>query len=232
MHFPDDKLVAEVYLSLGDLAISEVKPDEQPNYEQIMSARRNYRMVRSKTEDIELTSDATFNEGGLLERIAENPEGLVNHYYNFDKNSDEGLQKAEFTSAEINATKDFTEYDLNGDKQLDFGELYDLATFETFREIELLYKSYIEEFKGIEGARIYRATKKIGFACEKQGRPSEMLTMYFDNIQKFGNDPNSVGVDEILKKYTEKYLEYEKLYSSTLALLDKLQSPGEQAFST
>ena len=228
MQFPDDKLVAEVYLSLGDLAISEVKPDEQPDYEQIMSARRNYRMVRSKTEDIELTSDATFNEGGLLERIAENPEGLVNHYYNFDKNSDEGLQKAEFTSAEINATKDFTEYDLNGDKQLDFGELYDLATFETFREIELLYKSYIEEFKGIEGARISQATEKIGFACEKQGRPSEMLTMYFDNIQKFGNDPNSVGVDEILKKYTEKYLEYEKLYSSTLALLDKLQSPGEQ----
>ena len=107
MQFPDDKLVAEVYLSLGDLAISEVKPDEQPNYEQIMSARRNYRMVRSKTEDIELTSDATFNEGGLFERIAENPEGLVNHYYNFDKNSDEGLQKAEFTSAEINATKGF-----------------------------------------------------------------------------------------------------------------------------
>ena len=228
MQFPDDKLVAEVYLSLGDLAISEVKPDEQPNYEQIMSARRNYRMVRSKTEDIELTSDATFNEGGLLERIAENPEGLVNHYYNFDKNSDESLQKAEFTSAEINATKDFSEYDLNGDNQLDFGELYDLATFETFREIELLYKSYIEEFKGIEGARISQATEKIGFACEKQGRPSEMLTMYFDNIQKFGNDPNSVGVDEILKKYTEKYLEYEKLYSSTLALLDKLQSPDEQ----
>ena len=119
-----------------------------------------------------------------------------------------------------------------GDNQLDFGELYDLATFETFREIELLYKSYIEEFKGIEGARISQATEKIGFACEKQGRPSEMLTMYFDNIQKFGNDPNSVGVDEILKKYTEKYLEYEKLYSSTLALLDKLQSPDEQCSFT
>ena len=95
----------------------------------------------------------------------------------------------------------------------------------------MLYKSYIEEFKGIEGARISQATEKIGFACEKQGRPSEMLTMYFDNIQKFGNDPNSVGVDEILKKYTEKYLEYEKLYSSTLALLDKLQSRMNKFFS-
>ena len=53
MQFPDDKLVAEVYLSLGDLAISEVKPDEQPNYQQIVAARKNYRMVRAKTQDIE-----------------------------------------------------------------------------------------------------------------------------------------------------------------------------------
>ena len=76
MQFPDDKLVAEVYLSLGDLAISEVKPDEQPNYQQIVAARKNYRMVRAKTQDIELASDSTFNEGGLLERIAETLKDL------------------------------------------------------------------------------------------------------------------------------------------------------------
>ena len=67
MDFPDDKLVAEVYLSLGDLSISEVSPDEQPTYAQITSARKNYKMVRAKTEDIGLIFDATFNEGGLLE---------------------------------------------------------------------------------------------------------------------------------------------------------------------
>ena len=232
MQFPDDKLVAEVYLSLGDLAISEVKPDEQPNYLQIVAARKNYRMVRAKTEDIELASDSTFNEGGLLERIAENPEGLVNHYYTFDENEDEAIQENEFTKAELNASKDFTEYDLNGDKQLDFGELYDLATFESFKEIETLYTTYIQNFKDREGARISQATEKIGFACEKQGRPSEMLKMYFENIQKFGNDPSSVGVDEILKKYTKKYLEYQKLYASTLALLNQLQSPDEEVFFT
>ncbi|MBL6827982.1 MAG: hypothetical protein ISQ76_05920, partial [Opitutales bacterium] len=232
MQFPDDKLVAEVYLSLGDLAISEVKPDEQPNYMQIVAARKNYRMVRAKTEDIELASDSTFNEGGLLERIAENPEGLVNHYYTFDENEDEAIQENEFKKAELNASKDFTEYDLNGDKQLDFGELYDLATFESFKEIETLYTTYIQKFKDREGARISQATEKIGFACEKQGRPSEMLKMYFENIQKFGNDPSSVGVDEILKKYTKKYLEYQKLYASTLALLNQLQSPDEEVFFT
>ncbi len=53
-------LAAEVYLSLGDLAISEVSPDEQPSYDQITNARRNYGKVRQNTENIGLISDATF----------------------------------------------------------------------------------------------------------------------------------------------------------------------------
>lgn len=227
MDYPDDKLVAEVYLSLGDLSISEVNPDEQPSFEQISNARKNYKMVRAKTVNIGLISDATFNEGGLLERVAENPEGLVNHYYNFDKNNDESLQKNEFIKAEINASKDFEEYDLNGDANLDFGELFDLASFEMYLELEELYRSYNQKYKDSDGARVSQATEKIGFACEKQGRPSEMLKMYYANIEQFGNDPKSVGVDDILKKYTKKYSEYEELYGSTLELLKQLQSPDE-----
>ena len=168
MDFPDDKLVAEVYLSLGDLSISEVSPDEQPTYAQITSARKNYKMVRAKTEDIGLISDATFNEGGLLERVAENPEGVVNFYYKFDKNEDEALQKNEFITAELNASKDFEEYDLNGDKKLDYGELFDLASFETFFAIESLYRQYNEKFSSLEGARVSQATEKIGFACRSR----------------------------------------------------------------
>ena len=216
LDFPDDKLVAEVYLSLGDLSISEVSPDEQPSFEQIANARKNYKMVRIKSDNIGLISDATFNEGGLLERVAENPEGLVNFYYTFDKNKDDSLQKNEFTSAEINASKEFEEYDLNGDNQLDFGELFDLATFESYLDIENLYREYNSQYADTKGARISQATEKVGFACEKQGRPSEMLEMYYKNIEQLGNDPKSVGVDEILKQYTKKYLEYEKLYGSTL----------------
>ncbi|OUU43184.1 MAG: hypothetical protein CBC16_03030 [Verrucomicrobia bacterium TMED56] len=227
LDFPDDKLVAEVYLSLGDLSISEVSPDEQPSFEQIANARKNYKMVRIKSDNIGLISDATFNEGGLLERVAENPEGLVNFYYTFDKNKDDSLQKNEFTSAEINASKEFEEYDLNGDNQLDFGELFDLATFESYLDIENLYREYNSQYADTKGARISQATEKVGFACEKQGRPSEMLEMYYKNIEQLGNDPKSVGVDEILKQYTKKYLEYEKLYGSTLNLLKKLQTPDE-----
>lgn len=227
MDFPEDNLVAEAYLSLGDLSISEVGPDEQPSFEQISKARKNYQMVRIKSDSISLLSDATFNEGGLLERVAENPEGLVNYYYKFDKNNDEGLQENEYSNSDINASKQFEDYDLNGDKQLDFGELFDLASFETYLEIEKLFRAYNDKHKDTEGARVSQATDKIGFACEKQGRPSEMLKIYYANIEKFGNDPKSVGVDDILKKYTKKYTEYENLYGSTLDLLKKLQAPQE-----
>ena len=232
MDFPDDKLVAEVHLSLGDLAISEVSPDEQPSFEQITNARKNYSMVRQKTEDIGLISDATFNEGGLLERVAENPEGVVNFYYKFDKNKDEELQKNEFDAAELNATKPFAGYDLNGDKGLDYGELFEFATFETFTNLENLYRDYKQKYAEQEGARISQATEKIGFACEELGRPSEMLKMYYDNIEKFGNDPRNVGVDNLLEKYTKKYGEYDVLYGNTLTLLKLLKSPtGMVSFS-
>ena len=232
MDFPDDKLVAEVHLSLGDLAISEVSPDEQPSFEQITNARKNYSMVRQKTEDIGLISDATFNEGGLLERVAENPEGVVNFYYKFDKNKDEVLQKNEFDAAELNATKPFAGYDLNGDKGLDYGELFEFATLETFTNLENLYRDYKQKYAEQEGARISQATEKIGFACEELGRPSEMLKMYYDNIEKFGNDPRNVGVDNLLEKYTKKYGEYDVLYGNTLTLLKLLKSPtGMVSFS-
>ncbi len=225
MDFPDDKLVAEVYLSLGDLAISEVGPDDQPSYDQISNARKNYEMVRRNSEDMGLISDATFNEGGLLERVAENPEGMVNFYYKFDGNQDETLQKNEFEAGDLNTTKSFVEYDSNKDGALDYGELFELATFEAFSQIEKLYRDYQQNFADKEGARLSEATEKVGFACEELGRPSEMLKMYYDNIEKFGNDPSNAGVDALLKKYAKKYAEYDVLYGNTLRLLKLLGSP-------
>ena len=54
-----------------------------------------------------------------------------------------------------------------------------------------------------------------------------MLNMYFEDIRKYGNDPMKVGVDGILIKYSQKYLEYETLYGKTFQLLEKIQNPGE-----
>lgn len=225
--FPDDKEIPAAYLSLGDLAISEVKQDEQPTYEQISKARESYKLVREKTEDMRLVTDATFNEGGLLERIADNPEGLVDHYLTFDKNEDGALQSSEFTAAKIKTDGSFSDFDLNGDKAIDYGELFELASLVSYAQMEALYREYNEKYADSEGARVSQATEKIGFACEKQGRPSEMLKMYYEDIRKFGNDPNNVGVDGILKKYAAKYKEYDDLYGKTLDLLEKLQTPAQ-----
>ena len=225
--FPEDKNVAASYLSLGDIVLSEVKPDEQPTYEQFSEARKNYALVRESTQDISLISDATFNEGGVLERAAENPEGVIDFYFTFDKDKNDALSLGEFNAIGLKGAKPFSEYDLSGDKSLDFGEIAELAIMFSYAELETLYRMYNEKFASIAGARISEATQKIGFACEKQGRPSEMLTMYFEDIKKFGNDPSRVGVDGILAKYTEKYNQYETLYGKTLDLLEKIQNPEE-----
>ena len=225
--YPDDKEIPAAYLSLGDLAISEVKQDEQPTYKQISKARESYKLVREKTEDMRLLTDATFNEGGLLERIAGNPEGLVDHYLTFDKNEDEVLQSSEFAAAKIQTDNPFSAFDLNQDRAIDYGELFELATLVCYAQMEALYREYNEKHSDSDGARVSQATEKIGFACEKQGRPSEMLKMYYEDIKKFGNDPNNVGVDGILKKYSAKYKEYDDLYGKTLDLLEKLQTPAQ-----
>ncbi len=119
----------------------------------------------------------------------------------------------------------FQHYDLNSDKSLDYSELFEFASFETFTEIEKLYRNYQENYSSQEGARISQATEKIGFACEELGRPSEMLKMYFENIETYGNDPSNAGVDNLLEKYTKKYSKYDILYGNTLRLLKLLSSP-------
>ena len=88
--------------------------------------------------------------------------------------------------------------------------------------MESLFKSYSEKFSERNEARISEATEKIGFASEMLGRPSDMLNLYYKDIEKYGNDPNNVGVDGILNS-TEKYDEYNKLYGRSLDLLEKTE---------
>ena len=122
-------MVPEAHLSMGDLSTSGLQPDEQPSVEQINKARENYAFVREKAQDVRLITDATFNEGGLLERVAENPEGVVEHYLSFDKNKDELLQSQEYSAIGIETTKSFSDFDLNEDKTIDYGEMFDVSTW-------------------------------------------------------------------------------------------------------
>ena len=227
--FPEDKLVAEVYLSMGDLATSGLGPDTQPNIQQIRQARLSYSKVRECTEEIGLITDSVANEGGLLERVGENPEGLISHFLSFDKDSDKCVSRGEFDllGKDMDGTFIFTfaDHDLNGDEKLQFEELYDAATNACYKELEVIYASYLEKFGNQSGAQVAKATEKIGFAKEKLGQPSAMLKLYFKEIGKFGNDPANLGVDDILKKYCEKYRYYEDRFGQTLEVLEKIQDP-------
>jgi tetratricopeptide (TPR) repeat protein len=277
--YKGDSRLPEAYLSLGDLTISVLKKDEQPTYEQITKARTNYALVRESGQvRLRLINDATFNEGGLLERIANNPEGIVGkilpgsaeydpniHYpagslvyitttKKFylahalalkgvqlsdkscweevscpDKDNDGSLTKTEFSNAptlkDLGAS--FADADMNDDNKVDYEETFEIVSQLLYADMESLFREYSKGQSEKEGAQISQATEKIGFACEKQGRPSEMLEMYFKDIEKYGNDPMNVGVDGILKKYSAKFKEYDDLYGKTLDLLEKLDTPDQ-----
>jgi hypothetical protein len=277
--YKGDSRLPEAYLSLGDLTISVLKKDEQPTYEQITKARTNYALVRESGQvRLRLINDATFNEGGLLERIANNPEGIVGkilpgsaeydpniHYpagslvyitttkkfylahalalkgvqlsdkscweeVSFpDKDNDGSLTKTEFSNAptlkDLGAS--FADADMNDDNKVDYEETFEIVSQLLYADMESLFREYSKGQSEKEGAQISQATEKIGFACEKQGRPSEMLEMYFKDIEKYGNDPMNVGVDGILKKYSAKFKEYDDLYGKTLDLLEKLDTPDQ-----
>lgn len=229
--FPEDKLVAEVYLSMGDLATSGLGPDTQPNIKQIRQARSSYAKVRENSQEIGLISDSTANEGGLLERVGENPEGLVIHLLGFDKDGDKSIGKSELDAYQKDMDGSFpivfSNHDLNSDGKLQFEELYDAATTACFQELEKLYSDYMEKYGAQSGAQVAKATEKIGFAKEKLGQPSAMLKLYFEDIRKFGNDPNNFGVDDILQTYCEKYQHYEDKFGQTLEILEKIQNPAE-----
>ena len=229
--FPEDKLVAEVYLSMGDLATSGLGPDTQPNIKQIRQALDSYGKVRLNTEEIGLISDSTANEGGLLERVGEYPEGLVNHLLTFDQDGDKCIGKTEFASFRKDLGELFPfelqKHDFNGDEKLQFEEMYDAASAACYTQLEAINLEYLEKYGSVSGAQVAKATEKIGFAKEKLGQPSAMLTLYFDDIRKFGNDPTNMGVDDILKKYCEKYQFYEDRFGQTIEILTKLQNPQD-----
>ena len=225
--FPADDLVADAHLSLGDLSVSGLKGDEKPSYEQISNSRMHYGKVRELSQKVNLIRDSYFNEGQLIENVAEDPEGHVNHYLTFDANKNEELESAEYAATGLADKYSFAEANLNGDKVVDWEELYEVTTISLYSSLETLFREFLEKFGDQEDAGASKATKKIGMACEKQGRPAEMLNLYYNDIKKFGNDPGSVGVDEILKIYSEKYDHYDKLFGNTYKLLTIIKNQGQ-----
>lgn len=242
--YPDDPQVADAHLSLGDLATSSVKPSEKPTFQQISKARMHYAKVRELAPgNPQLFHDATFNDGNLLETVAKEPEGHVNFYIG-DKDE---LSSSEYQAAKERAVAavlkdsngttsyrpvplpEFAKADGNSDGVVDYGELFEAVTLVLYQAMEGVFRGYVEKL-GEDGnpAAVSQATHKIGFACEKQGKPAEMLRIYLGDVTKYGNNPGSVGVDDMLKVYVQKYEHYDKLYGKTLTVLENVTENLDQ----
>ncbi|MFP6899670.1 MAG: tetratricopeptide repeat protein, partial [Opitutales bacterium] len=231
--YPEDKLAADCYLSLGDIVISRIPSDVQPTFAQIDESRAHYAKVRELSpRDAKLVNDSTFNEGDLLERIASNPEGIVDETWSVaDKDENGALSKTEYGAVERFRGISYADANRDGDEKVDYSEIFDLFSLLFYKQMGELFEKYKLDNANLEGAELSRATHKVGIAYEKQGRPEDMLREYYgaitENNNKLGNDPSSVGIDEILKVYSKKYEQYHKQYTRTLALLDAIENPGQ-----
>lgn len=232
--YPDDPKAAEANLCLGDIVTSSLGPREQPSLEQIDSSRNYYIKARSLgPNDPRIVNDATFNEGDLLEQVAENPEVLAEKMFTeADSDKDESLSKAEYSSLRRLSDIPFSKADANEDDKVAFGELFDAITLFFYQETSKLFEEYKAKYQDLKGAQMSQATHRVGLAYEKQELPGKMLQEYSKDIEKFGNDPTSVGTDEILKIYREKYDLYSNKYKHTIALLNTLDGPNSTVQAT
>ena len=57
------------------------------------------------------------------------------------------------------------------------------------RSLQILFENYVEKFGSMEGAQVARATEKIGFAMEKQGKPSKILVYILKTSKSLAMTP-------------------------------------------
>ena len=164
------RMIKQLQLLVGDLGSST--SDSQPTFEQITLARENYGLVRENTENIALITDSISNEGGLLERVADNPEGLVNFYFTNDKNADDLIDSGEYESIKGKINNrfygDFSEFDISEDSKLDFGELYDLASAITYKGWKIYTKNMCKILVLLKGHNWPKLPKKLALLLKNR----------------------------------------------------------------
>lgn len=86
-----------------------------------------------------------------------------------------------------------------------------------FSQMEQTLREYQETY-GAEG-KLTLAVFEQGRAFELMGHPEKMLESYLEAIVRYGNQPDSFGLDKIIFAYPEKYREYKTQYEATIAFI-------------
>lgn len=100
------------------------------------------------------------------------------------------------------------------------GKLYEAN--KRYEEMAALFERYINEYR--DRGDITSAVFQLGRAKEFLGRPEEMLSDFLNAISRFGNEPSSFGIDDIIATYPEKYREYEIKIATNLELREKIRN--------
>ena len=130
----------------------------------------HYGKVRELTQKVNLVRDSYFNEGQLIENVAADPEGHVNQYLTFDTNKNEELESAEYAATGLADKYPFSEANINGDKVVDWEELYEVTTISLYASLETLFREFLEKVRGPRGMREPRKRpKRLGWLARNRG---------------------------------------------------------------
>ncbi|MDQ8195517.1 tetratricopeptide repeat protein [Coraliomargarita sp. SDUM461004] len=94
-----------------------------------------------------------------------------------------------------------------------------------YEEMAQHFIHYINQYG--EKGDLTRAVLQLGLAYEYLMRPVEMLALYRENIEKFAQDINNVGVDALIEGYAEKYSQNLATLTATVAFFDRLEDDLE-----
>lgn len=87
-----------------------------------------------------------------------------------------------------------------------------------YEEMERVLREYQETY-GAEG-QLTAAIFEQGRAFELMGQPEKMLHTYLEAIARYGNDPDTEGLDRIISAYPLRHAEYQRRLRATLDFLN------------
>ncbi len=92
-----------------------------------------------------------------------------------------------------------------------------LEANDRFAEMERVLREYQETYG--EDGKLTVAIFEQGRAFEKMGHPEKMLEAYLQAIIRYGDNPESFGLDKIIFAYPQKYAEYKRQYEATIQFI-------------
>lgn len=94
-----------------------------------------------------------------------------------------------------------------------------------FDKMAETFEDFIDKYS--ESKKLTGAIEQLGRAYEHQTRLVDMLVLYRDAISEYFTVVDDPGIDAIIENYSEKYDQHYTTLTSTVAMLDRLDTDAE-----